>query len=57
LLVHVDVRGAYKSEGKVQSFCRVDAADGYGMIEWNRGHDQGGDHVHDWTVRGERGSG
>lgn len=33
-IVDVDVRGAYKSEGKVQIFGMVDAADGYDVIEW-----------------------
>ena len=34
VVVNPDVRGAYKSEGKVHSFGSVDAADGYDVIEW-----------------------
>jgi uncharacterized protein len=33
-VVNIDVRGAFKSEGKIHSFGRVDAADGYDVIEW-----------------------
>ncbi|MET0391033.1 MAG: CocE/NonD family hydrolase [Polyangiales bacterium] len=33
-IVNVDVRGSFRSGGKVHSFGMVDAADGYDVIEW-----------------------
>ena len=34
VIVDVDARGAFKSEGDIQIFGEVDAGDGYDVIEW-----------------------
>jgi predicted acyl esterase len=34
VIVDVDTRGAYKSEGDLQVFGEVDAGDGYDVVEW-----------------------